>query len=152
MADVGIKKVVLTKDKLSSVSGDYLNYIVRYRIVSEDKNRHSYWSPNYSVLAIALPDTNFDVSKPSTTSNTVNCVWDPPSNLGVQSFDVYLKWTHPTPASTIDWYYAATVYTNTYSAIIKTGFSSLDVAIQVPTFSKERYVPATLCTDSLSLV
>ena len=47
MSDKNIKKNIILKKDLPSVIGDNttLNYEIRYRIVSEDKNRLSHWSP-----------------------------------------------------------------------------------------------------------
>ncbi len=45
MADRGIKKATVQSFALPSpLDGQYL---VRYRVVSEDKNRRSHWSPIY---------------------------------------------------------------------------------------------------------
>jgi hypothetical protein len=49
MADSRVKKVVIPKSKLPAYSGENQSYIVRYRIVSEDKNRNSHWSPQYKL-------------------------------------------------------------------------------------------------------
>ena len=48
MADSGIKNVRIFRSKLPTVplNGDYL---IRYRIVSEDKNKTSHWSQIYSI-------------------------------------------------------------------------------------------------------
>ena len=47
MADAGIKKVIVQKKNLPSISGTNNKYIIRYRIVSEDRNRTSHWSPQH---------------------------------------------------------------------------------------------------------
>lgn len=48
MADSGIKNVRIFRSNLPTVAlnGDYL---IRYRIVSEDKNKTSHWSQIYSI-------------------------------------------------------------------------------------------------------
>ena len=52
MADRGIKKaVVLSGDLPEPINGG--QYLVRYRIVSEDRNRRSHWSPIYYVDSVS---------------------------------------------------------------------------------------------------
>ena len=50
MADAGIKKVIIKKSSLPALDNNKVAYIFRYRIVSEDKNRTSQWSPINLVL------------------------------------------------------------------------------------------------------
>jgi hypothetical protein len=45
-----IKKVTIEKKQLPPLSPDG-EYLIRYRIISEDKNRTSHWSPIYSLDA-----------------------------------------------------------------------------------------------------
>jgi hypothetical protein len=47
MADIGIKKAVVLSDNLPESPTLPEEYLVRYRIVSEDRNRRSHWSPIY---------------------------------------------------------------------------------------------------------
>jgi hypothetical protein len=49
MADAGIKKVIISKKNLPSIFGTDQKYVVRYRIVSEDRNRTSHWSAQYKL-------------------------------------------------------------------------------------------------------
>ena len=50
-ADNNIKKITVLQSSLPSTS----NYTVRYRFVSEDKNRTSHWSPTYEIDTSANP-------------------------------------------------------------------------------------------------
>jgi hypothetical protein len=43
MADANIKKVTIKKSSLPPIDHDSQKYNIRYRIVSEDKNRNSHW-------------------------------------------------------------------------------------------------------------
>ena len=45
MANEVIKKVKISQDALPTTNSLTEKYDVRYRIVSEDKNRTSHWSP-----------------------------------------------------------------------------------------------------------
>jgi hypothetical protein len=44
MADI-IKNVLIATEDLPQLQEGQTNYIIRYRIVSEDKNRYSAWTP-----------------------------------------------------------------------------------------------------------
>ncbi len=48
--DQGIKKVIIPKAKLPGFFGENRKYILRYRLISEDKNRTSHWSPAYKIV------------------------------------------------------------------------------------------------------
>lgn len=45
MADLGIKKIKISQANLPPINSEIEGYSVRYRIVSDDKNRTSQWSP-----------------------------------------------------------------------------------------------------------
>lgn len=58
MADKGIKNVVVPLSMLPYIGGDE-SYYVRYRIVSDDKNKSSHWSQVVAVPQAAnIPYTN----------------------------------------------------------------------------------------------
>jgi hypothetical protein len=43
------KKIIIPKDQLPPVRSDAEAYLVKFRIVSEDRNRFSYWSPVFKL-------------------------------------------------------------------------------------------------------
>lgn len=122
MADPNIKKNVILKKDLPSVIGDNttLNYEIRYRVISEDKNRVSHWSPiNTLVTTTTEDETGFDPNNPSGTSipyqvsidksgHVAQIVWTMPSLLivnptdeekkiqaeqsAIKEFDIYISW------------------------------------------------------------
>jgi hypothetical protein len=73
------KKVIIEKKDLSPLSPNG-EYLLRYRIISEDKNRTSHWSPIYTLdlkkvqkgIGDTAPDLTFADSDISTTSNLIN--------------------------------------------------------------------------------
>jgi hypothetical protein len=140
MADAGIKKVVVKREQLPALSGENIAYIVRYRIVSEDRNRTSHWSPRHTLLSPALAEiphlisTTVSVSDP--TKVLVTATWTPPQDIDIKSYDVYLKVNS-------NWAYVGNTSSNTYSAIGTVG-STFVIAVQVPTYPKARFSDATL--------
>ncbi len=122
MPDKNIKKNIILKKDLPSVIGDNttLNYEIRYRVISEDKNRLSHWSPISILEAQNTGDeTGFDPNDIAGTSipyqvsvdksgHIAEIVWTMPSLLitnptdaekilqaeqsAIKDFDVYISW------------------------------------------------------------
>ena len=135
MADPGIKKVIVQKKNLPSISGIDNKYIVRYRIVSEDKNRTSHWSSQYKVGAPSIATINYSISVDS-ASNVIRLVWDQVKDIS--GYDIYVKWDSGS------WEYVDELTTNTYSCLIKDSATKVTFAVQTPTFPKTRFTAATL--------
>lgn len=135
MADAGIKKVIVQKKNLPSISGINNKYIVRYRIVSEDKNRTSHWSPQYKVGAPLISTINHSIAVDA-ISNVIRLVWDQVQDIS--EYDIYVKW------DSNSWQYIGPSSTNTYSCLIKDGASQVMFAVQIPTFPKNRFTASTL--------
>lgn len=49
MANETVKKVIIPLSELPAGSPIVDGYIVRFRIVSDDRNRRSHWSPAYVI-------------------------------------------------------------------------------------------------------
>ena len=159
MADQGIKKAIIKKEDLPAFNGELQNYLVRYRVVSEDKNRSSHWSQYYEVDVIPEIDRDRVIDgvltpEPwishslvlSENKQIINVVWTPPTNLK-SDFDLYVKWGEN------DFKYLASIQTSSYTVQTLTGYSTVEFALQVPTFPKKRFTKATLFeSDPLSLV
>lgn len=50
MVDSGIKKIRIKQEDLPAIKVDAEGYVLRYRVLSEDKNRTSHWSPIETIL------------------------------------------------------------------------------------------------------
>ena len=145
MSNPIVKKVIIKKQDLPAFSGVLQSYLVRYRIVSEDRNRTSHWSPRYKIEI--NPEINRQTIPPedwiehsvvlSENKKVANIVWTPPANLK-SDFDLYVKWGDD------DFKYVASIQTFSYSILVPTGYETVQFAVQVPTFPKERFIKATL--------
>lgn len=136
MADQGIKKVIIAKADLPQFYGTQQEYVVRYRIITEDKNRTSHWSPNHRIGLSDVAEIDYRIAVEQ-SHDMITVVWTPDSGTKSE-FDVYIKWDSE------PWQFISTVFTTTYSTIIKTGAAHFQIAVQVPTFPKERFAGATL--------
>ena len=67
MDDAGIKKLIIPKNQLPPVNDDN-EYVLRYRIISDDKNRSSHYSPIFSVPAVNIESVSGTLFKKSLNS------------------------------------------------------------------------------------
>jgi hypothetical protein len=138
-ADSGIRKVTIQKTSLPPVNGRNQSYILRYRVVSEDKNRYSHWSPQHIIPVSAVDPVDFSL-KIDNSSSTLDLVWEPVQD--VTSFDVYKR------IDSGDWQFASTVSTTSYKSLFNSSSTSIQLAVQIPTYPKTRSTVATLFVTS----
>lgn len=117
--DPGIKNVVIKKDLLKKVTGDNKR-IIRFRIVSEDKNRKSAYSPNFAVTSQTVLPGFGDLN---ILGNTVIVNWGAEVSTQIL-YDVFVGFDSSIPV------YKATTGSTTYS-FLKTGTASVRVVVQV---------------------
>jgi hypothetical protein len=143
MSNIGIKKATVLNSDLPPIDPLTEGYNVRYRIISEDKNRTSHWSPQYKLDAPEVINIEHSASA-NTELNIVNVVWNAQPDMS--AYDVYIKWEND------GWMFLSTVSTTSYSFLIKAGATGVQIAVQVPTFPKERFTQSTLFeTELISL-
>jgi hypothetical protein len=124
VADRGIKNVVVLKQDLPAVNAEN-QYSVRYRIVSDDKNRYSEWSPTFLVTGNGITQVTAEAS---VSGKVVSIVWsDPQPRAG---YDIFIKFDSGQYA------YHGKSTTTSYS-LISTGTTSFKFLIQVESMSKQ---------------
>jgi len=119
MADAGIKKTTVLNEDLPAINPLTQGYDVRYRIVSEDKNRTSHWSPIYSVV----PNFTYISGNINIDSSVITTIaWDSVTvKIGDQvirqakDYDVWVKWSKNAGAG--DWNYVQRVSGNSISLV-----------------------------------
>lgn len=85
MADQGIKKIIIPKSSLPAVTQDN-QHIVRFRLISEDRNRISEWSPNFFMDSSGI----FEIeSEYSVAGRIISLVWDDPNPRA--AYDIFAK-------------------------------------------------------------
>lgn len=125
MADSNIKKVKISNSSLPPMSVNAEGYIVKYRIVSDDRNRVSQWSP----IQIVKPEYTFvsgdiDFSKAGNIAtvawNAVNIEKD--SNLirTATEYDVWVRWDRNDGG---DWIYRDRIANTSVSLLIPSTYS-----------------------------
>lgn len=137
MADGGIRKTILQPTSLPVLASDG-KYYLRYRIVSEDKNSTSVWSPVYGITANAVsaitgltPSSdylNMVTNTYESNGSAIKLSWNIPSAIAGASFDVYAKWNANSTGSSdndstwnsISWTYLGTTSGNSFQYSIPT--------------------------------
>lgn len=130
MADGGIKKAKVLQADLPTMNSETNTYSIRYRIVSEDRNRVSHWSP---IIAIDPGYTyvpgNIVISK---TSSYVNIIWDPVTIMKgtstirqAKDYDVWIKFGK---SDLGDWKYSERISGNSTSFLIPEDYTVNGVA------------------------
>jgi hypothetical protein len=125
VADKGIKKIIIKKSNLPALDSDTEGYIFKYRIVSEDKNRTSQWSP----INILVDDSIVSVSGAINISPTITtAVWGDEVNW--PKYDVFVGFDSAIPT------YHGTSPIHTYS-VINTGTENIRIIVQVESSKKQ---------------
>jgi hypothetical protein len=146
VADEGIKKTTILKEELAPVAKlaeDVYGHFLRYRIVSEDKNRFSHWSkitPVTVFSADSLPPQvvgELAISGLSASGFPITIIWD--DELNRPKYDIFVSFNND------DFFYHGTSPIHTYSLIAPVGTFSVDVAIQIESIVKERSEILTIC-------
>jgi hypothetical protein len=140
MADQGIKKVIIPRSSLPP-AGKNGEYLVRYRIASQDKNRYSHWSPIHKITGKTIDLVNGRLEK---INSIIMVAWDAVANIS--SYDIFVKYNTQS-----DYSYHGSTSSNNYSIISQSG-ESIQVAVQIGGIFKERRESNTIYTGTLSLV
>jgi hypothetical protein len=117
--DKGIKNVIIKKDDLGKVTSKN-SVVVRFRLVSEDKNRKSAYSQIYVAesgeVYLGVGDINL-------VGNTIIVNWAAGEIMTQILYDVFIGFDSATPT------YRASTGSSNYS-FLKTGTSSVQVIVQ----------------------
>ena len=125
MADANIKKTRILKSALPPIDSDTLKYNTRYRVISEDKNRTSHWSPIYNSDGVDLIVTSGAVSR---AGNVITAVWEDQNDF--PEYDVFVKF------DSSDFFYHGKSKVHSYS-FLKTGTTTVRVKVQIVSSKKE---------------
>ena len=125
MVDSNIKKTRILKSSLPPIDHDTEKYNIRYRVISEDRNRTSHWSPIYNSDGVDLVVTSGAVSK---AGDVITAVWGDQNDF--PEYDVFVKFDSG------DFFYHGKSKVHSYS-FLKTGTTSVRVKVQIISSKKE---------------
>lgn len=135
MAEV-IKRVVAPTSILEEIDWETGSYLVRYRIISDNQNLVSHWSPVYEISAGSFDDVEGSYSETigEDGKTSVTVTWDDLYNR--PKYDVFVEQVGSSPYGDefeyegSNFHYHGTSATHTYSFIKKTGTSSIRIIVQ----------------------
>ena len=130
MPDANIKKVRIPKSSLPPINSDTLGYNLRYRIISEDKNRTSHWSPVYNTDGISISETSGALS---ITQTIITAVWGDQNKH--PSYDIFVSFDGD------PFYWHGTSAVHSYSFLNE---GSTTVRVKVQLVSSKKVIKAAL--------
>ncbi len=159
MADPGITKVTIFKNELPPVDANTVSYSVRYRIVSEDRNRFSSWSPIVDLVAPVTTLLDYSIAV-NNSAKLVTVAWNPKPELGLSNYDVFIRWIGNGTDNLTNYPWAFVTNTPTSNQLFAFPTSipapgggtevvkHVEVAVQRPTYqkTKENYPTASVLT------
>ena len=122
---MAVKKITIKKESLPPIDSDTAAFTVRYRIISEDKNRTSPWSPIFVTNSVAVQSV---AGALSITETIITAVWG--DELNRPSYDIFVKFDSGSFA------YHGTSAVHSYS-FLNTGTTSVHVKVQIASSIKE---------------
>ena len=142
---------VNTTTSITYVSGGTVSentglYVVRYRVVSEDRNRVSHWSPQYLLSPSSIAtDPGENIIENKVSGGLIFVSWKLPKDYRNKeksetgSFDIYVAWGTTTAGVGVYEYYSTVSGTSAVIAV-PAGKARYQVAIQNRTYPIRRRV------------
>jgi hypothetical protein len=125
MVDANIKKLRVLKSSLPPVDHDTEKYNLRYRVISEDRNRTSHWSPIYNSDGNNVIGTSGALS---ITQEIITAVWGDENNH--PSYDVFVSFD----GDPFFWHGTSSVHSYSF---LTDGLTTVRVKVQLVSSKKE---------------
>lgn len=147
MSDTGIKKAIFSKTQLPPINSDLGKYVVRYRIVSEDRNRFSHWSAQHLISPVPLKPSEYSDIAITKSTGFLTVSWETEPSPTPLSYDVYVAWGS-SPGSVGLPGYIATVSGNLVTIPIPAGRVSAQIWIQTMSVPRVRLDSMTIAATN----
>lgn len=139
MADSNIKKIIIPQVSLPPINSDEEKYVVRFRVISDDRNRVSHWSPQYLIAPKPLELVDNSGITLVAANGMINVQWE--TEPGSSSpYDVWVAFGSQSGSTGLP-EYKATVTGNYISLPIPAGMVSAQVFIQNMSVPR-KYMPS----------
>ena len=144
MADKNIKKSIIKKQDLPPFSGQTGKIRLRYRVISEDRNRSSHWSkihelilPSVTQLATYDHEVRQVNQGGGVTVHIGELWWTPNSSYLFDIFDIYLATNKAVGEPVIaDYSYYGRVSTPQTSIVFDDTIDNFSIIVHSPTYDK----------------
>jgi len=144
MADI-VKKVVV--ENVPKIYGS--GYTIRYRIISEDRNRTSHWSPMHTFEKDIPtdPPTSVDGEIAFISERQVSATWTETNANSV--YEIFINWNDQVDENLdLVWTYVRTVSSPTYTTLAPVGSEIVSIWVQQPTSNQVQEPLALIYTES----
>lgn len=141
------KKIIIPRESLPAPETATGFYQIRYRIVSDDKNRISAWTPIFTIDPQFVYTATGSMSL-SKATGTVSAVWPAvtvkkgatgtPENI--EGYDVWIRW-HTAAYGAVDagtWLYFGKISNTSFTGSIPAGMTYFSIEIYRPGMPTER--------------
>lgn len=128
------------------INGEY-SYTIRYRVIADNKNRISEWSPFYDIpapqgVANLGPISTFDSNVTTATISGGKVLFSifleaSPALSPDQKFDIFVRKFDNNLSNWTAWEYLNTQQGNQISVIVENIYSQIDISIHAPSYPKE---------------
>lgn len=156
MADINTKKIKIDNSDLPPIDVASQGYTVRYRIISEDKNRTSHWSQIYTVK----PEYTFvpGLITHNKAGDIITVAWNSveikkgtTKIKEASEYDIWLKWDRDDNG---DWEYRSRINTTSISLLIPSTYKKNGIvqSNQPNHLSIEVFLPGTPISRSSSFL
>lgn len=147
MTRSGPRKATIAKNDLPALAKlqtESYGHLTRYRIISEDRNRFSHWSPIFSVVVFDFENLPGQVDGTiNIIGSAITVVWD--DEIDRPNYDIFIKFDND------EYFYHGTSPIHTYSIIKPAGVTTVSAAIQIKSIEKERSDVLTICEVSSTI-
>jgi hypothetical protein len=144
MATSGPRKAIVGRESLPPLikfKEEEYGYLTRYRIISEDRNRFSAWSPIFAVSAFDINNKPLQVDGTiSVVGNAINIIWD--DVVDRPRYDIFVKFDDG------EYFYHGTSPIHSYSIINNVGAINIFAIVQIESINKEISEVLTICEVS----
>lgn len=147
----GLRKARVLKKNLPPViklGDNSFGYLVRHRIISEDRNRFSSWSPVQAVPAFDLENQPAAVTgEISFSGDSVTVVWD--DTLDRPSYDVFVKFDYGSEEGPFEYHGTSPIHS--YSFLKPSTATLVSVTVQIESIDKVREDVLTILDFSATI-
>lgn len=138
-----------TAGTITNIKFISLSYNIRYRLISEDRNRVSAWSKVYNLkVPYVIPITEYSIVV-NNSHDLVTVTWNLNKVPETAYFDVWVRWVGSHPEINYPWIYAATTTLNQYNFVFPATIpdpisggtetpNKIRVVVQRSTYPKEK--------------
>jgi hypothetical protein len=141
MADKGIKNVIIKKELLGKVTSSNFR-VVRFRLISEDRNRKSAYSKIFITKSDSVVMGQGDTQQ---SGNTVSVTWSFGKTLLQTTYDIFAGFDGAEPS------YIGSTTSQNYS-FLKNGTESVMVVVQISSINPVLTDDLEVYSETVSLV